>query len=112
MQMSLEPSRWGNISDSIGNVFSNALENVVGSSRLQCGEPAVWFKPMLRWVTIDKFSAESGYTPDAVRSKIKRGDWLEGQVYIKAPDGRILIDKEGYEAWVTSQVCASEANRR
>ena len=38
---------------------------------------------MLRWVTIEKFSAESGYTPDAVRSKIKRGDWLEGQVWIR-----------------------------
>ncbi len=25
---------------------------------------------MLRWLTIDKFSAESGYTPDAVRSKV------------------------------------------
>jgi hypothetical protein len=57
---------------------------------------------MLRWVTIEKFSTESGYTPDAVRSKIKRGDWLEGQVWIKAPDGRILIDTEGYEKWVTS----------
>ena len=52
---------------------------------------------MLRWLTIEKFSAESGYTPDAVRSKIKRGDWLEGHVWIKAPDGRILIDTEGYE---------------
>ena len=27
---------------------------------------------MIRWLTIEKFSAESGYTPDAVRSKIKR----------------------------------------
>jgi hypothetical protein len=45
--------------------------------------------------TIEKFSAESGYTPDALRSKIKRGDWLEGQVWIKAPDGGILIDTEG-----------------
>ena len=42
-----------------------------------------------------------GYTPDAVRSKIKRGDWLEGEVWIKAPDVRILIDCEGYEKWAT-----------
>ena len=54
----------------------------------------------LRFVTIDKFSNLSGYSPDAVRSKIKRGDWLEGQVFIKAPDGRILISTEGYEKWV------------
>ena len=67
---------------------------------------------MLRWLTIEKFSAESGYTPDAVRSKIKRGDWLEGHVWVKAPDGRILIDTEGYEQWVTSQVCEPQAIRR
>ena len=58
---------------------------------------------MLHWITIEKFSTESGYTPDAVRSKTKRGDWLEGHVWIKAPDGRILIDAEGYEKLVTSQ---------
>lgn len=52
-----------------------------------------------RHVTIKKFCAETGYTPDAVRSKMKRGDWLEGAVWVKAPDGRILIDMEGYEAW-------------
>ena len=67
---------------------------------------------MLRWLTIDKFSAESGYTPDAIRSKIKRGDWLEGHVWIKAPDGRILINTEGYDKWVTSEVCGSEVTRR
>lgn len=53
----------------------------------------------IRHVTIEKFAQLTGYTPDAVRSKIKRGDWLEGKVWIKAPDGRILIDMEGYEAW-------------
>ena len=58
---------------------------------------------MLRWLTIEKFAAESGYTPDAIRSKIKRGDWPEGKVWVKAPDGRILINTEGYEKWVTSQ---------
>lgn len=65
---------------------------------------------MLRWLTIEKFSAESGYTPDAVRSKIKRGDWLESKVWIKAPDGRILIDTEGYEKWATGQVSAQEVS--
>ena len=65
---------------------------------------------MLRHLTIEKFSTESGYTPDAVRSKIKRGDWLEGEVWIKAPDGRVLIDTEGYEQWATSQVYAHEAS--
>jgi hypothetical protein len=58
---------------------------------------------VLRHVTIERFSALSGYTPDAVRSKIKRGDWLEGTVWLKAPDGRVLIDLEGYEAWVVGK---------
>src|SRR5215471_15159452 len=67
---------------------------------------------MLRWLTIDKFSAESGYTPDAVRSKIKRGDWLEGHVWRYAPDGRILIDSEGYEKWVLGQSRPSKRGRK
>lgn len=67
---------------------------------------------MLRWLTIEKFSTESGYTPDAVRSKIKRGDWLQGVVWIKAPDGRVLIDTEGFEQWVRGQVCVPQANPR
>jgi hypothetical protein len=58
---------------------------------------------MLRHVTIDRFCQESGYSPDAVRSKIKRGDWLEGNQYIKAPDGRILIDTLGYERWASGE---------
>lgn len=59
---------------------------------------------MLRFVTIEKFCAESGYTPDAVRTKIQRGVWLEGAVWIKAPDGRILIDTEGYERWASGEM--------
>lgn len=53
----------------------------------------------MRFITIEKFAAETGYTPDAIRSKIKRGDWLEGFVWIKAPDGRVLMDTQGYEQW-------------
>lgn len=55
---------------------------------------------MLRYVTIPKFSVESGYTEDAIRSKIRDGIWMEGQVWKKAPDGRIVIIVEGYEEWV------------
>jgi len=31
------------------------------------------------YLTIKKFSAESGYSPDAIRAKIVRGDWLRDQ---------------------------------
>jgi len=53
----------------------------------------------LSLVTIGKFAAESGYTEGAIRAKIERGDWLEGEVWVRAPDGRILIDVRGYERW-------------
>jgi hypothetical protein len=55
----------------------------------------------IRHVTITKASELTGYTEDAIRAKIKRGEWLEGRVWIKAPDGRNLIDMEGYELWAT-----------
>jgi hypothetical protein len=67
---------------------------------------------MVRFVTVEKFATMSGYTPDAIRSKIKRGDWLEGKVWIKAPDGRILIDTNGYEEWVSQAVSGSGATHR
>jgi hypothetical protein len=35
-----------------------------------------------------------------INSKIRDGVWLENQVWIKAPDGRRLIDVEGYYEWV------------
>lgn len=53
----------------------------------------------VRFVTLKQFEALTGYTVDAINSKIKRGDWLEGAVFYKAPDGRNLIDLEGYEEW-------------
>ncbi|MDQ7280278.1 hypothetical protein O0J73_05955 [Stenotrophomonas sp. Sm6012] len=54
-----------------------------------------------------QFEALTGYTVDATNSKIKRGDWLERAVFIKAPDGRNLIDLEGYEEWVVQGKAAS-----
>lgn len=66
---------------------------------------------MCRHVTIKKFSEQSGYTQDAIRAKIKTGVWLQGVVWIKAPDGRVLIDMEGYEQWVAGhQVSALRRN--
>ena len=41
------------------------------------------------------------YAEPAIRTKIARGEKLEGRVWIKGPDGRILVDVEGYEVWAT-----------
>lgn len=55
---------------------------------------------MARFVTIKKCSEETGYSEDAIRQKIARQDWKIGKVYVKAPDGRVLIDMDGYQKWV------------
>jgi hypothetical protein len=60
-------------------------------------------RPAVRYVTIDLFSAISGYSEKAVRRKIEEGFWLEGRVFKRAPDGRVLIDLEGYETWVEGE---------
>lgn len=57
---------------------------------------------MIRYMTISKFAAETGYTEDAIRTKIRDGIWPKGEVWIKAPDGRNLIDVQGYEKWVVT----------
>lgn len=55
---------------------------------------------MLRYLTIPKFAELSGYTPAAIRSKIRDAIWREGQEWRRAPDGRILVDVDGYHRWV------------
>ncbi len=54
---------------------------------------------MFKYVTIAKFCIETGYTEDAVRTKIRDGVWLENKVWIKAPDNRILMCVEGFNEW-------------
>ncbi|SCX59005.1 excisionase [Nitrosospira sp. Nsp1] len=51
------------------------------------------------YVQIWKFCELTGYTEDAVRTKIKRGVWLENRVWRKAPDGHTLIHMEGFWLW-------------
>ncbi len=66
-----------------------------------------------RYVRIARFTELTGYSDDAVRAKIQAGDWLEGREFRKAPDGRILMDLQGYERWVEHQhATAASAPRR
>lgn len=55
---------------------------------------------MIRYITVNRFSELSGYSADAIRSKIRDGKWLKGHLWRHAPDGRVLIDLEGYNTWV------------
>lgn len=53
-----------------------------------------------KYVLLPLAEAITGYTIKAIERKIERGDWIEGKVWIRAPDGRILLNVPGYERWV------------
>ena len=53
-----------------------------------------------RYVLLTVAAQVTGYTVKAIERKIERGDWVQGKVWLRAPDGRILIDLIGYQKWV------------
>jgi hypothetical protein len=53
-----------------------------------------------RYVLLPLANLLTGYSVKAMERKIERGDWLEGKVWRRAPDGRIVIDVLGYQRWV------------
>ena len=46
----------------------------------------------MRYVLLNKYAADSGYTEKALSRKIEEGVWIEGQQYLRAPDNRIHVD--------------------
>lgn len=60
----------------------------------------------IRFVLLKRFEELTGYTEKAVRAKMARGDWLQGREYVKAPDGHIMVDLEGYERWVLGEAAS------
>lgn len=67
---------------------------------------------LTKYQTIKKFAAESGYTENAIRSKIYDGTWQEGEVWIRAPDDKRLISVEGYNQWVESAAGCAQRQRQ
>lgn len=53
-----------------------------------------------RYVLLPLANAMTGYSVKAMQRKIERGDWPEGKVWKRTPDGRVLIDVQGYYRWV------------
>jgi len=53
-----------------------------------------------RYVLLGLATQITGYSVKAMERKIERGDWQEGKVWRRAPDGRICVDLVGYEKWV------------
>jgi hypothetical protein len=56
-----------------------------------------------RYVLLPLANLLTGYSVKAMERKIERGDWQEGKVWRRAPDGRIVIDIVGYQRWVEGQ---------
>jgi hypothetical protein len=56
-----------------------------------------------RYVLLQLATALTGYSVKAMERKIERGDWLEGKLWKRAPDGRIMVDLTGYQKWVEGQ---------
>ena len=54
-------------------------------------------------VTIKKFEELTGYTAKAVERKKYEGVFVEGLVWLRAPDGRTLIIMEGFYNWARNQ---------
>jgi hypothetical protein len=55
-----------------------------------------------RYVLLPLANLITGYSVKAMERKIERGDWQEGKVWRRAPDGHIMIDITGYQRWVES----------
>lgn len=49
------------------------------------------------------FCQETGYSEKAVQRKIEDGKWTEGEQYVRAPDGRILVDIDGFNKWALGE---------
>jgi len=65
-----------------------------------------------RYVLLPLANRVTGYTVKAMERKIERGDWQEGKVWRRAPDGRILIDVLGYQRWVEGPRAAVSSHSR
>ncbi|AXY83348.1 hypothetical protein [Acidovorax phage ACPWH] len=51
---------------------------------------------------ISAFCQDTGYTEKAVRHKMTDGTWVEGREFVKAPDGRLMVDTDKFDEWARS----------
>lgn len=55
-----------------------------------------------RWVLIAVVVDYTGYTDDAVRAKIRRGQWPYRTFWRRAPDGRLVFNLTRIQQWMSS----------
>ena len=58
----------------------------------------LYLKP--RWVKAAIITSVYGYSKDALAKKRQRGIWLEGKIWLKAPDNTIMYCPNAIEEWV------------
>lgn len=58
--------------------------------------------PLDRWVLINVLVSETGYTDDAIRAKVRRGQWAFRAHWRKAPDGRLVFNITRIQEWMSS----------
>lgn len=66
----------------------------------------------VRFVKIQKAVELTGFSEDAIRTKIGSGVWPEDFVWKWSPDGVQLVDLEGYNKWAQMPGRASKRGRR
>ena len=79
-----------------GSVATGPTQNILSAERPVVVLPA-------RYVLLSLANALTGYSVKAMERKIERGDWQEGKVWKRAPDGRVMIDMAGYQRWVENR---------
>ena len=52
------------------------------------------------WVLIKKLGEMTGYTEQAIRAKVKKGVWISGVHWRKAPDGHLFFSPTAIAAWI------------
>ena len=65
--------------------------------------------PAVDYVLIPKAAELTGYSKRAIETKIERGVWVEGREWVKAPDGRRMVNMKGVMRWVESAAASRSA---
>jgi hypothetical protein len=55
---------------------------------------------MGKWITVKMCSETFGFSENAIRANIKKGVWRIKLHWIKAPNGRVMINPESVEKWI------------
>jgi len=78
----------------------SARSNRTGSAHAQPKRRGASPQPIpLVWVTLQVYAASSGYSVGALRQKMRRGQFIEGKHFRRAPDGRVLMNVEECQKW-------------